>query len=394
MDRMETHGHFARQTANALTVARIAAVPFFVAFLFGRSAGSGVAALSVFVFASVSDFFDGWAARRFGSQSRLGEFLDPLADKILTGSAFISFAFLPELGVPAWLVLAILLREAVLTLARAAAMAKGAPLRTEFAGKAKTAVQMTSIAAILVLLLFEKTPSLSKPAAYALLRLRLPFCLVAASAAAAVLSMASYYVKNLPSVGVWFGVGRRPGNSDRLDRFSKPDRPHDRRTAGSLLRGAALFFSTGCFIGFAPRAGGTIAAIVGSAIWVFCPPGLVYYSLCGFVLVFGFFAADYAEKRIFGGKDSPKIVIDEVAGVLVVFLSFTFTPTARGFLTCAVGFLLFRFFDILKPSPIRQIQRLEGGAGVLFDDLAAGVLANAGLQIFRLLADRGGALGP
>jgi CDP-diacylglycerol--glycerol-3-phosphate 3-phosphatidyltransferase len=380
---MDTHGRYARQAANALTVARIAAVPFFVAFLFGRSAGSGAAALAVFVFAAVSDYFDGWAARRFGSQSRFGEFLDPLADKILTGSAFISFVFLPQLAVPVWLVLAILLREATLTLMRAAAIGRGAPLRTEFAGKAKTAVQMTSIVIILVLLLVERSSFVSVPAVKTLLRLRIPFYLVAASAAAAVLSKASYLVKKWPTVRVWFGVERRSEVVERRVRFPISDR----RMARGLLRGAALFFSTGCFIGFVPKAGGTIASFIGSAIWVFCSRGPMYYALCGFVLGAGFISADYAEKRIFRTKDPPKIVIDEIAGMLVTFLTFSFTPSARGFLTCAIGFLLFRFFDILKPAPLRQIQRVEGGAGVLFDDLAAGVFANAGLQLFRLLSD-------
>jgi phosphatidylglycerophosphatase A len=127
---------------------------------------------------------------------------------------------------------------------------------------------------------------------------------------------------------------------------------------------------------------------------VFCSRSLVYYALCGFVSIAGFFASDYAEKRIFGRKDSPKIVIDEIAGVLVTFLSFSFNPSARGFLTFVLGILLFRLFDILKPAPLRHIQRMEGGAGVLFDDLAAGVFANAGLQLFRLFADHVRALNP
>jgi CDP-diacylglycerol--glycerol-3-phosphate 3-phosphatidyltransferase len=390
MDTMDTNRRFARQTVNALTVARIASVPFFVAFLFGRSAGSGIAALAIFAFAAASDYFDGWAARRFGAQSRFGEFLDPLADKILTGSAFISFAFIPELAVPLWLVIAILLREAVLTLMRAAAIGRGVPLRTEFAGKAKTAIQMTSIVLILTLLLIEKTPSVPGPTVNALRSLRLPLFLVAASAAAAVLSMTSYLVKNWPSIGIWFGVRRRSAALKR--RIPHPRQ--DRREARGFLRGVILLFSTGCFVGFIPKARGTIASLLGSAIWVFCSRSLVYYALCGFVSIAGFFASDYAEKRIFGRKDSPKIVIDEIAGVLVTFLSFSFNPSARGFLTFVLGILLFRLFDILKPAPLRHIQRMEGGAGVLFDDLAAGVFANAGLQLFRLFADHVRALNP
>jgi CDP-diacylglycerol--glycerol-3-phosphate 3-phosphatidyltransferase len=363
MKEMDTHRRFARQAANALTVARIAAVPFFVVSLFGRSAGSGVAALALFVFAAASDYFDGLVARRFGAQSRFGEFLDPLADKILTGSAFISFAFMPGLAVPVWLVLVILLREAVLTVVRVIAIGKGVPLRTELAGKVKTAFHMTAIVLILALLLAQKTPLSPGLAADALMRLRLPFLLVAASAAAAVISLASYLVRNWSAVRVW---------------------PEGMWPKG--LRGFVLFLSTGCFVGFVPKAGGTIATLLGSAIWVFCSRSPVYYALCGFTLIAAFFTAGYAEKVIFKEKDSPRIVIDEVAGILVTFLTFSFSSSPYGLLTYALGFLLFRFFDILKPAPVHILQRCEGGAGVLFDDLAAGVFANAGLQLFRYLA--------
>jgi CDP-diacylglycerol--glycerol-3-phosphate 3-phosphatidyltransferase len=382
MKGMDNHRGFARQAANALTVARIAAVPFFVVSLFGRSAGSGAAALAFFVFAAASDFFDGWAARRLGAQSRFGEFLDPLADKILTGSAFISFAFIPGLGVPLWLVLVILLRETVLTLVRVIAIGGGAPLRTELAGKVKTAVQMTSIVLILALRLAERVPAAPESTVDALMRLRLPFLFVAASAAAAVFSMASYLVNRLSAVRVSFAVKNRSDSRKRRALFFIPCN----RLGRASLRGAVLILSTGCFVGFIPKAGGTIAALLGSAIWAFFSPSPVYYLLCGLTLVVGFFSAGYAEKHIFGKKDSPKIVIDEVAGILVTFLSFSFTPSAHGLLTFALGFLLFRLFDILKPAPVRLLQRIEGGAGILLDDLAAGVFANAGLQLFRFLS--------
>jgi phosphatidylglycerophosphatase A len=159
--------------------------------------------------------------------------------------------------------------------------------------------------------------------------------------------------------------------------------PGVRRAGEKALRGAALAVSTGCFVGFAPKAPGTAASLAGVAIWALCPQGPAYYLVCGFVLAMAFFSAGYAENKIFREKDPPEIVIDEIAGALVTFLSFSFSPSPRGLLTCAAGFLLFRFFDVLKPSPVRLLQRLPGGPGVVLDDLAAGVLANAGLQILR-----------
>ena len=83
------------------------------------------------------------------------------------------------------------------------------------------------------------------------------------------------------------------------------------------------------------------------------------------------YIADRAET-LFPGKDSPHIVIDEIAGMIFTF--FLVTPTAVHILA---GFLLFRFFDVVKIFPANWFQRrLPGGLGIVADDLAAGVYAN------------------
>ncbi|MCU0610017.1 MAG: phosphatidylglycerophosphatase A [Chitinispirillaceae bacterium] len=79
-------------------------------------------------------------------------------------------------------------------------------------------------------------------------------------------------------------------------------------------------------------------------------------------------------RELFGKDDSGRIVIDEVAGQLITFL---FVPlTLR---TLVAGFLLFRFFDIVKPYPVHAMEQLDEGVGVTMDDVMAGVLANASL---------------
>jgi len=79
-------------------------------------------------------------------------------------------------------------------------------------------------------------------------------------------------------------------------------------------------------------------------------------------------------------SDPREIVIDEVAGFLLTML---FLPCS--WLTISLGFIFFRFFDILKPYPIKQLEKLRGGFGVVLDDLAAGLYANIIVRIILLI---------
>lgn len=125
---------------------------------------------------------------------------------------------------------------------------------------------------------------------------------------------------------------------------------------------------------------GTVAsAITALAIWAlpFSRPGLV--ALFVIVTVVGTWAAHVAERRL-GGKDPRAIVIDEVAGMTLTVLAFP--PTLP---VLAVGFALFRLFDVIKPFPARHAERLPGGAGVMADDLIAGLYGLAVLGAGRAL---------
>jgi phosphatidylglycerophosphatase A len=80
-------------------------------------------------------------------------------------------------------------------------------------------------------------------------------------------------------------------------------------------------------------------------------------------------------------KDDPaEVVIDETAGLLLTL----FLLPATGFNLC-LGFILFRLFDILKPFPIRRLEKVEGGAGIVLDDLLAGVYGNVCLRLVGLI---------
>jgi CDP-diacylglycerol--glycerol-3-phosphate 3-phosphatidyltransferase len=143
--------------ANALTLFRIALTPFFVVFLFKEGVWPLYAATLFFLVASLSDYYDGYLARKRGSVTRLGRFLDPLADKVLTSAAFISFALLKI--VVAWLVYTMIVREIVITALRVYAIFRKNPLITSRLAKWKTSTQMSVVFITLVFLSFNKTQS-------------------------------------------------------------------------------------------------------------------------------------------------------------------------------------------------------------------------------------------
>jgi phosphatidylglycerophosphatase A len=135
------------------------------------------------------------------------------------------------------------------------------------------------------------------------------------------------------------------------------------------------------FIGYIPFAPGTFGSLAALAfVWLFKPSAVYMASLIVFVFLIGIWSSHRAEA-LFGIKDSSPIVIDEFAGYLV---SAAFLPMSAGYLIAA--FFLFRFFDIFKPPPIKNIERkFDGGLGIMLDDIAAGVFTNLTLQAWRLI---------
>src|SRR5512139_64377 len=126
-----------------------------------------------------------------------------------------------------------------------------------------------------------------------------------------------------------------------------------------------LFIAEGGFSGRMPVAPGTAGTVVGVLLYLLVKdlPALWYSAVFAIVALIGTWAAGAAD-RVLGTKDSPTIVIDEIAGFLLVML---LVPFAWGY--AAAGFLLFRFFDILKPWPLNKLQDIPGGPGVMLDDI-------------------------
>lgn len=136
--------------ANVLTLGRIALTPLFIIFLFLDRPWAMPAALVTFVVASVTDAFDGMVARKQGRVTKAGAFLDPLADKILVSSAFISFSVMGQ--VPYWMTALIIFRDLLVTGLRMLLLGRGFTLITSKVAKLKTAVQIGAAIFILAYL--------------------------------------------------------------------------------------------------------------------------------------------------------------------------------------------------------------------------------------------------
>ena len=147
-------------------------------------------------------------------------------------------------------------------------------------------------------------------------------------------------------------------------------------------RGLALFVATGAGSGYAPVAAGTFGSAVGVLLYLplagLSPP--VFLVTVAGITALGIWAADEAE-RFFDRKDDGRIVIDEVAGQLITLAPLlVLAPQGdlRSPFWLVTGFVLFRVLDIWKPGPARWAERnLRGGAGVVLDDVIAGLIGAA-----------------
>ena len=140
-------------TPNKLTIARMIIVPFLVIFLLTGWGGEAnrYISLTLFVVASVTDWFDGYLARKNNIVTNFGKFMDPLADKLLVCSAMICMIDLKRLS--AWFVIIIIAREFIISGFRLIAAENGIVIAANYWGKFKTASQMIMI--ILLILHFD-----------------------------------------------------------------------------------------------------------------------------------------------------------------------------------------------------------------------------------------------
>lgn len=136
------------------------------------------------------------------------------------------------------------------------------------------------------------------------------------------------------------------------------------------------------FIGYFPFAPGTIASLFAMIIlFIFKFSDTSIFIMLIITLILGIISSNKIEKQT-DKKDPSYVVIDEFAGYLTSVLWIPLTIQ-----NLLLAFIFFRFFDILKPPPIKQIEKnVEGGLGIMIDDIIAGVMSNFLLRIFLILS--------
>lgn len=139
--------------ANRLTISRILLAGIFVFSLFVKGPGAKFFALAVFLTACITDYYDGYIARKQNAITDFGRLIDPVADKILILGAFLAFVEMKI--IPAWMVMVIIARELIITGIRMLALSQKKVLSAEIVGKHKTVSQMVAVISILVFLIIR-----------------------------------------------------------------------------------------------------------------------------------------------------------------------------------------------------------------------------------------------
>ena len=154
----------------------------------------------------------------------------------------------------------------------------------------------------------------------------------------------------------------------------------NKRLGVQSLSGTANFIALGGGLGLAPKAPGTFGTLLGIPLLFLMPTNIVAYLVVVAILfALGVWCCDVCAKNL-GVHDHPGIVWDEVVGYLITMIAVPKTA-----LWIVVGFILFRIFDILKPWPIGWVDKqVEGGLGIMLDDVLAAVFALVVIQIALL----------
>jgi len=144
---------------NIFSYLRIILIPFIIYFLKIRTVEYLIYALLIFLFASFTDFIDGWLARKLNQESEFGKFIDPIADKFLVISSLIAIIAIDPYFeiIDAWMIVIIVGRDVLITVMRWLAIKKGRSLRTSRFGKFKTAFQMLSIVIIIMIYMSKRS---------------------------------------------------------------------------------------------------------------------------------------------------------------------------------------------------------------------------------------------
>lgn len=325
-----------------VTCVRIVLAPLVYVLIIADSPRASPWAAIVFVFGALTDYADGWLARKRKEVTSFGVFFDPLADKILVSAAFLGFAETEIL--PLWPVLLMITRDVGTTLLRSYADDIGQPVVTSRSAKTKTFAQMTFV----VLLLVLSWVSVSG----------LPFSSTATLLLISDITLWTVYIVALYTV--WTGMEYLIANREVVQRFWQKD----------AREFTSEWLATGFGIGYAPFMPGTFGSLLAICVAILTQNHWVFIGLAVPVFFLGLWVIPSVERKY--GNDSPHIVIDEAMGMWLV-LAVPTVPVTLFWSILAFG--LFRAFDILKPFPIRWANSKNGAFWVLADDIIAAIAA-------------------
>lgn len=335
----------------SLTILRIVLTPLIVWALLLNTKQAVLVGVVLFTISLITDWLDGFLARRWGIATELGAFLDPLADKILLWSTMGILTFYAILSPILFYV--VIIRDLLVTFLRLYGVSSGNLVKTSWEGKLKTVVQF-----FLCYLGFFKLFILTSG-------MDLNFS-------------GDFYTVWIS--GVLFFITILSG----LRYFDALFQKHP-----SFLRKTTFFIGTCAGVGYLPYMPGTWGSMVALLLCSVIPVESLFWLVFGLAAL-GVWASDHIYKEV-GIKDPSYIVIDEVAGMLFAyslclpFMGYLVRGDCSPLVLVLVIFCLFRFFDIFKPWPICWFESLAGGYGVMMDDLVAGYFTALTVSIIFFL---------
>ncbi|MGA1277716.1 MAG: CDP-diacylglycerol--glycerol-3-phosphate 3-phosphatidyltransferase [Candidatus Kapaibacteriota bacterium] len=319
---------------NILSFLRVLIAPMVYQMIRSEDSSYLMYALIIFSIGAITDYLDGWIARRWGNTSNFGSFLDPIADKVLTNAALLGLMAIHVIA--PWIIFIIIGRDVFITLLRIYADRISMPIVTSFPAKVKTALQLTCTIILLLSLSFSESKNYLVNNSF----------------------LIDYTMYAIVFLTVYTSIEYCFQNKLLLKSLLKEP----------VIPGLKTMIAT-CFgIGYSPFAPGTIASVMSILITILPITHQQLQILTLLTIVVSIPSITYIESL--HGSDASVIVIDEVIGMWII-LSVEFVSFTPGMLLLSLS--LFRMFDIFKPFPMNLINRQKGAFWVLADDIVAAI---------------------
>ena len=343
---------------NSVTLLRIFLTPVFAFLFLEPDFNSALLSIIIFIIAAITDWYDGWIARKWNYKSDFGNFFDPLADKILVSTAFILFSIKGYM--PFFMTFAIIFRDTAITFLRMYFERNNKTLNTSYFAKTKTFLQMVSIYILLCYHLFQILPT-KNDFVIATLNIFKP-------------NIIFYILLTVTFITIWTGVVYFQQNFETIKIILAEKRNKPRINIFYKIIGSTFYF------GYFPFASGTISSFIAIIlIYLFVGSNLfTTIIILPLLILFSIFLANKFEK--YYGQDPSNFTMDEFVGM---WISILFIPLSIKIFF--IAFFVFRLFDIFKPWPANYFDKKPGGFAITLDDIIAGIYTNITLQIILFI---------